>query len=239
MSDQLPILRRWLEEHAAPLDDDSVARLSQYLDRLLATNQVMNLTRITDRADAQIRLLADSLDLLRFVPDDARSLIDVGSGGGVPGLPLAIARPDLRVTLLDATAKKVRFLEETARELGITNVVAIQGRAEDAGCDRRHRDRHDVVTARAVARLATLVELTLPLIRPGGIAILPKGAAAEEELAEASYAIRMLGGRARTIIDGAIEGTRVVVIDKMTTTPEQFPRRNGVPTSSPLVVPRR
>jgi len=200
---------------------------------------VVNLTRITDPDDAQLRLLADSLELLRRLPDDARTLIDVGSGGGVPGIPLAIARPELRVTLLDATAKKVRFLADAASDIGLGNVRAIQGRAEELGRDPEYRDRFDVATARAVARLATLVELTLPLVRPGGIAILPKGSAAAEELAEADYAIRMLGGRARPIGASNVAGTQVIVIDKRAPTPGQFPRRTGVPNATPLLGPRR
>ena len=213
--------------------------MARYLELLLATNRVMNLTRIADPDDAQIRLLADSLDLLRLIPENARTLVDIGSGGGVPGLPLAIARPDLRVTLVDATAKKVRFLDETVSAIGLDRVAAVQGRAEELGRDPGHRDRYDVATARAVARLVSLVELALPLVRPGGVAILPKGAAAEEELKEARYAIRMLGGQARPIVDGAVEGTRIVVIDKRKPTPEQFPRRTGVPNSSPLLGSRR
>lgn len=239
MSESLPILRHWLDERAVRIDGDAIERLARYLDLVLATNRVMNLTRITDPDEAQIRLLADSLDLLRLIPSDARSVIDVGSGGGVPGLPLAIARPDLSVTLLDATAKKVRFLRDTAHAIGLDNVVAIQGRAEEIGRDEEHRERYDVATARAVARLATLAELTLPFVRPRGAAILPKGAAVEVELGEANYAIRMLGGRARPIIDGNVEGTRIIVIDKLKPTPEQYPRRTGVPNSSPLLGPRR
>lgn len=239
VSEPLPILRSWLDEQRVGIDENEVQRLAQYLDRLLATNRVMNLTRITDPDDAQLRLLADSLDLLRFFPDDARTLVDVGSGGGVPGLPLAIARPDLHVTLVDATAKKVRFLDETASDLGLDRVAAIKGRAEELGRDPDHRDRYDIATARAVARLVTLVELVLPLVRPGGVAILPKGPAAGDELGEAEYAIRMLGGQARLIVDGAVEGTRIVVIDKRKPTPEQFPRRTGVPNSTPLLGPRR
>ena len=238
MSEPLPILRRWLDEHAIRLDDGATAQLTQYLHLLLEANSVMNLTRISDPDAAQIRLLADSLDLLRVIPDDARTLVDIGSGGGVPGLPLAIGRPSLRVTLVDSTAKKVRFLNETARNIGRDNVVAIHSRAEDLGRDRQYRERFDVATARAVARLVTLVELILPLIRPGGVAILPKGSASDEELAEADYAIRLLGGRARPTLDGRVEGTRIIIVDKLKSTPAQFPRRTGVPNSTPLVDPR-
>ncbi|MCO5178273.1 MAG: 16S rRNA (guanine(527)-N(7))-methyltransferase RsmG [Thermomicrobiales bacterium] len=235
MTDSLPLLKQWCDEHDLPLDGDTSTRLAAYLDVLLETNQVMNLTRITDPDDAQIKLLADSLDLLRFIPDDAHSVIDIGSGCGVPGMPIAIARPDLFVTLVDATAKKARFLDEAADKLGLTNVEAIQARAEELGRIPKRRERFAVATARAVARLATLAELTLPFVRLGGVAILPKGSAANDELVEATYAIGMLGGKPRGVFASNVEGTRIVVIDKVRATPAQFPRRTGLPNSSPLL----
>jgi 16S rRNA (guanine527-N7)-methyltransferase len=138
------------------------------------------------------------------------------------------------VTLLDATAKKVRFLAETADALGLNNVTAIHGRAEELARDRHHRERYDVVTARAVARLVTLVELALPFLSLGGRAVLPKGAAAAEELADARYAIGLLGGRALPLAETPIEGTTLVLIDKRRPTPAAYPRATGVPNKSPL-----
>ena len=216
------------------LDAKAVARFKRYRDLLLAANERFNLTRITDPDDVEVRLFADSLSLLPHVPDQASRLLDIGSGGGVPGLALAIARPDLSMTLLDATAKKTRFLTETADALGLLNVAAIQGRAEEIARDRNHRERYDAVTARAVARLVTLVELTLPFLRVGGLAVLPKGSAASQELDEARYAIGLLGGRARPLIETDIEGTTLVVVDKRKPTPAAYPRNTGVPNKSPL-----
>lgn len=206
-----------------------------YRDLLLAANARFNLTRITDPAEVEVRLLADSLSLLPFVSEGTSRLLDIGSGGGVPGLALAIARPDLRITLLDATAKKVNFLAETADALGLERVTAIQGRAEELARDRRYRERYDAVTARAVARLATLAELAIPFLSSGGRAILPKGAAAAEELAEARYAIGLLGGRARPLVETTIEGTTIVIIDKRKPTPQAYPRTTGTPNKHPLL----
>jgi 16S rRNA (guanine527-N7)-methyltransferase len=234
----LPLLRLEVAKLGITLDDAAYDRLDRYRALLLAANEQFNLTRITAPEDVELRLLADSLALLPLIPAEARSLLDIGSGGGVPGLPLAIARPVLRVVLLDATAKKVRFLEATARELGLENVVAVHGRAEELARDGQHRERYDIVTARAVARLVTLVELALPFLAVGGRALLPKGSAAAEELAEARYATGMLGGVAAAPVD-AIAGTRVVVVEKRRPTPAQFPRRTGVPGSSPLFGPDR
>lgn len=217
-----------------PLDAEAVERFQQYRDLLLAANERFNLTRITDPDEVEVRLFADSLSLLPHLPDNSRRLLDIGSGGGVPGLALAIARPDLPVSLLDATAKKVRFLAETADALGLDNVTAIQGRAEELARDRRHRERYDAVTARAVARLVTLVELALPFLSIGGRAILPKGSAAAEELDEARYAIGLLGGRAHPPIETDIEGTTLIIVDKRKPTPAVYPRNTGVPNKSPL-----
>jgi 16S rRNA (guanine527-N7)-methyltransferase len=233
----LPHLRDAAARLNVPLDETSIERFRRYRDLLLAANEQFNLTRVTDPAEVEIRLFADSLALLPLVPDAAERLLDIGSGGGVPGLALAIVRPTLEVVLLDATAKKVRFLAETARALNLEHVTAIHGRAEELARDTRHRERYTAVTARAVARLATLAELTLPFLQPGGVAILPKGGGAAEELAEARYAIDVLGGRARPLVHPPLEGTTIAVIDKLRPTPVEFPRRTGVPSKSPLYGP--
>lgn len=217
------------------LDGDRLSRLDLYLDLLLEANAQFNLTRITNPDEVEMRLLGDSLALIPLVPSGTRRALDIGSGGGVPGMPIAIARPDIAVTLMDATGKKVRFLAETATAIGAANVTAIQARAEELARDPGHRASYDVVTARAVARLATLVELTLPFLRIGGRAVLPKGVAAEEELQEARFAIETLGGAAQSIHMSAAEGTRVVVIDKIKQSPALYPRHNGTPNKNPLL----
>jgi 16S rRNA (guanine527-N7)-methyltransferase len=231
------VLTAVTERLGIQLDAQALDRLARYRELLLDANSRFNLTRITDPDEIETRLFGESLALLTHVPPHATTLLDLGSGGGVPGLPLAIARPDLRVVLLDATAKKVAFLAETARELGLERVTALQGRAEEIGRNPQHRDHYDVVTARAVARLVTLVELALPLLVPGGVGLFPKGAGADEEVDEARYAVGMLGGRARPVISDAFTGTRLVAIDKRRPTPAAFPRRTGVPHKSPLLGP--
>lgn len=219
------------------LTPEQIGQLDRYVDLLMAANAAFNLTAIRDRDAIEENLVAGSLELATLLPEDATSLIDVGTGGGVPGMALAIARPGMRVCLLDATAKKVRFLEETAAALGLANVVAVQGRAEEVAHDPAHRQQYDVGTARAVARLATLVELVLPFVRPGGVALFPKGAAAEEELDVARQAIGFVGGRSPRLVPAADGETRFVVIDKSKPTPERFPRRTGVPGKRPIGVP--
>jgi 16S rRNA (guanine527-N7)-methyltransferase len=227
-------LARYADRLAVKLDSEAIERFTNYRDLLLSANERFNLTRITDPDEIEVRLFADSLSLVPQLPTDATSLLDIGSGGGVPGLALAIVRPDIDVTLLDATAKKVRFLAETAEALGLDRVTALHGRAEELARDRQHRERYGAVTARAVARLVTLVELALPFVTVGGCAILPKGSAAADELSEARYAIGVLGGRARPLVSTPVEGTTLVVIDKRKPTPAAYPRTTGVPNRSPL-----
>jgi 16S rRNA (guanine527-N7)-methyltransferase len=144
----------------------------------------------------------------------------------------------MQVTLLDATQKKVDFLRVTAAALALANVTALQGRAEELGRDPAHREQYDVVTARAVARLAALVELALPLLRVGGVALLPKGEAAADELSEAAEALGELGGDGRLVVLDE-PALRVIVVEKTAPTPERYPRRTGLPQKRPIGVPSR
>jgi 16S rRNA (guanine527-N7)-methyltransferase len=182
-----------LESMGARVSLDRLATVGDYLARLLATNEDMNLTAITDPAGAWERHALDALSLvplLAHVPAGGR-LVDIGSGGGVPGIPLAIARPDLRVTLVEATQKKARFLAKVSDDLGLANVTVHARRAEDLAAGPL-AGQFDVVTARAVARLARLVPLVAPFARAGGRLLLIKGQRAEEELEEARAALAAL-----------------------------------------------
>ena len=220
------------------LNEPQRAQLAEYRGRLLAANRKLNLTSIDDPDVVDARLIGESLALLDLLPAFAATLLDIGSGGGVPGVPLAIGAPTVQVTLLDATQKKVDFLRTTADALALANVTALQGRAEELGRDPAHREHYDVVTARAVARLATLVELALPLLRVGGVALLPKGEAAVAELDEAGEALHELGGTGR-LVTRDDPPLRVIVVEKTSPTPERYPRRTGLPQKRPIGVPPR
>lgn len=207
--------------------------LARYLELLLETNRSFNLTAVTDAEDAWERHIADSLSL---VPDLAElsagaRVIDVGSGGGLPGLPLAIALPQLRFTLLEATGKKARFLEDAARALGLSNVAVVNQRAESFG-QGPDRERFDACTSRALSRLPVLLELSLPLLRVGGLKLAIKGEQAEQEVREAARALSVLGGH--------VEGLRrtptgtVVRVRKQAPSPSRYPRAPGEPKRSPL-----
>lgn len=202
------------------------ARLAKFLDLLLVANQQMNLTRITDRSQAEIGHVGDALTLLPFLPAEAHRLVDVGSGGGVPGLILAIVRDDLHVTMIESTGKKARFLEQTATELGLTNVAVIGQRAEAVGWSAL-RQTFDVATARAVGQLAWLVEWCLPLVKKGGCMLAMKGQKINEELPQARRAIKLLGGAEPVIHPVELPGTEhhvIVQIAKIAPSDLRYPR---------------
>ncbi len=221
------------------LESYQLAQFQRLSDLLRTWNQRMNLTSITDPADIDIKHYLDSLSLVTVVPSfDGLRLIDVGAGAGFPGLALAIVFPGLKVTLLDSTGKKLRFIDHVAVELGLKNVRTLHARAEDAGRDRRHRASYDIVTARAVARMPALMEYTLPLAKPEGQVIAMAGSTAYEDVNGAAKAIDVLGGELFTIEEinlPTIEKPRfLVVIDKVKRTPRQYPRQAGTPTRDPI-----
>jgi 16S rRNA (guanine527-N7)-methyltransferase len=239
---------------SAGLEPGVRGRLGVYRDLLLEWNGRFNLTAVTEPGEVDRRLVGDALRLLpevdaylddsrtrgaQRVPEESRrSLVDVGSGGGVPGLVVAICRPGLDVTLVEATGKKVAFLRHAIAALGLERVEAIHGRAEELGRDDRYRARYDLATARAVASLPALLELCVPLLRVGGRALFPKGADLGTELAEGERAAALVGARivrAEALPTGPGETvTRLVIADKIGETPTRYPRRSGIPAKEPL-----
>lgn len=219
--------------YGVALDGPLGDALAAYLARLLETNRAFNLTTVTDPEEAWTRHVLDSLSLvpaLAHLPAGAR-LVDVGSGGGLPGLPLALARPDLAVTLVEATGKKARFLEETARALGLTGVTVVCERAETFGRGAG-RARFQAATSRALSQLSVLLELTVPLLEVGGHSLAIKGARAAEEIAEAARALALLHAE---VVDTTRTPTGAIVrIVKRADTPARFPRRPGEPKRAPL-----
>ena len=210
-------------------------QLGQYLALLVEANETTNLTRIVDPDDAWPRHILDALQLLALLgelPPEAK-VLDVGSGGGIPAIPLAIVRPDLQFTLLEATGKKAEFLSSTTQALGLGNVNVVQDRAENAAAFRGdHRGVYHAVTARAVAPLATLVELTIPFLVEGGLLLAIKGQKAAEEIEAAEKALRELRG---VVVGTSRHDTgTIVVVEKRGPTPRIYPRRDGEPKRRPL-----
>lgn len=231
-----------------PLTDDQLGAYQVYYETLIDWNQRVNLTRITDCEEVQTKHFLDSLscweaigrawDLSTGERGVRIQAIDVGSGGGFPGVALKIALPALDLTLLEAKGKKTEFLQTLVVRLGLTDVKVIKARAEEVGGDPNHRERYDLALARALAGMATLAELTLPLVRIGGLVIAQKGKNPASEVEAAQKAIHTLGGQVKEIIPTAIPGLNsarhLVTLEKVSPTPAKFPRRPGVPAKRPL-----
>ena len=221
-------------EHGIELEDREIEQLGLFLAILLDTNERLSLTAIKGEEESWERHVFDALTLLAVLhelPPGAK-VIDVGSGTGVPAIPLAIALPELRFTLVEATGKKARFLEATASALGLENVHVEASRAELVGRDPKHREKHDVVIARAVGSLRILVELCLPLVSVQGRAVLVKGGRADEELAEASKAMAALHAEHLGTFDTPTG--RLVILEKTKATGKRYPRRPGELKRAPL-----
>ncbi len=218
------------------LSDTVLGRLSEYLDLLMEANRSFNLTAIRDRDTAWDRHILDSLSLLPYLPEDD-SIIDIGSGGGLPGIVLAITHPDRPICLLEATGKKARFLEQTAAELGLDQVSVVADRAETAGHEPALREQFDVAIARAVADLPALLEFTAPFVRKGGRVLAMKGKSADKEIDRSSRARTTLGlGEAATHYPLKTKGRETCVIGfrKIRATPKAYPRLPGTPAKHPL-----
>ena len=222
-----------LQARGRALDGQAADTLCAFGAALLEKNRVMNLTAITEPAAvAQLHFL-DSLALLDIAPLAGRSVIDVGCGAGFPGVPLKIAEPRIRLTLLDSLAKRMNWLAQTLPALGVQAEI-VTARAEEYAAQRR--ERYDFAVSRAVARLNVLAELCLPFVRVGGQFLAMKGALAQEEVDEARRAIRTLGGQVKKIYEYPVADTthRVVVIEKVAPTPKQYPRAFAKIKKSPL-----
>ncbi len=219
-----PTLLSGLSRLGIALPDETVDRLVSFGQAVLEKNRVMNLTAITDPAQAAELHLLDSLTLCKVLPLAGKSLLDVGTGAGFPGVPLKLIEPSLRLTLLDSLQKRMRWLEDEALPALGVEARFLSGRAEDFAAE--HRERYDVVTSRAVARMNLLCELCLPYVHLGGYFLAMKGAQAGEELTEAAKAIRTLGGSFERTESFEIGGAThtVIVIRKTAHTPPQYPR---------------
>lgn len=220
---------------SAYISDEYAAKFECLSRMLVETNEKFNLTAITAPREVILRHFADSLTAAELI-GEAKTVLDVGCGGGFPVLPLAIARPDVSFTALDATAKKLTFVEAVATALSLP-VTTLAGRAEEIGTDPDYRECYDLVISRAVARMNVLCELCLPLVRPGGRFVAMKGADGMAELDEARSAIDALGGRllsAHPLTLGDAGGRVLIEVEKVAPTPKGYPRQFGRIKKKPL-----
>ena len=212
--------------------------LSRYCDALLEQNQVMNLTAITDPEQVADLHMLDSAALLTVADLAGKSVIDVGTGGGFPGLVLKLVEPSIRLTLLDSLGKRVNWLSEVCADLGLTDVSCVHARAEEQALEKGWRDSFDFATARAVADLRLLCELCLPYVKVGGLFLAMKSTDSAQELEDAAHCIKLLGGRVEEPFDYAIPGAgvthRVIPIRKAAPTLKGYPRRWAKIQKAPL-----
>lgn len=231
------LTKNGLGEFAVEAVSDSLYALTE---RMLTVNEYMNLTAITDIDEVVLKHYVDSLMISKYVPNGA-SVIDVGCGAGFPSLPLAIARPDLKITSLDSTAKRINYINDTAKMLGITNITAIAARAEEAANEPSYREKFDISCARAVARLNVLSELCIPFVKLGGSFVAMKANAAEE-LAESERAFVKLGGELVASdkfelvsdVNANVEPRCIISVKKVSQTPKNYPRNNSQIKKKPL-----
>ena len=223
-----------------PLTDQQYLQFDTYRDMVIEKNKVMNLTAITDPEEFALKHFADSLSLLTVsdLITEGASVIDVGTGAGFPSVPIKIARPDIKLTLLDSLAKRIRFLDEVIENIKLDAVTTIHSRAEEGSRKPELRDSFDIALSRAVANLSTLTEYCLPYVKVGGYFISYKSDEVDEELASSKHAISVLGGKLEdtislTLADSDIN-RRFIIIKKIKPTPKAYPRKPGTAKREPL-----
>ena len=220
------------------LSDSQLAQFVVYMEMLLEWRTKFNLTAISNPREVVLKHFVDSLSVVGYIGGGA-NVIDVGTGAGFPGIPLGIALPDLRVTLLDAVSKRVGFLNAVIERLELSHIRAIHARAEDAARQLEHRENYDLAVSRAVAPMPILTEYALPFVSVGGRFIAMKGPSVQEELAGSGMAINTLGGAHTSTISMEIPYTDIthslVIINKLSHTPPRFPRKASQISKKPII----
>lgn len=239
MSTNADFILKITDEAGISLTEEKAEKLYRYYEMLVEWNKVMNLTAVTEFEDVVKKHFADSLTLNRVMDlQKINSLIDVGTGAGFPGLPLAICYPEIQVILLDSLNKRVKFLQAVIDDLGLKNVTAIHTRAEEGARQKNLREHFDVVVSRAVANLSTLSEYCLPYVKVGGHFVAYKSVKLDEEMPQAEKALKILGGSCEKIEKFELFDMEraLVSIKKVKKTPGTYPRKAGTPSKMPLGV---
>lgn len=226
-----------LKEIGIELSDEQLEQFLTYYEMLIEKNKVMNLTAITDFDEVLEKHFEDSLSLIQAVDlEKSQTVIDLGTGAGFPGIPLKIAFPNLQITLADSLNKRILFLDDVIRELGLVGIDTVHGRAEDLAKNSDYREKFDLCVSRAVANLSTLSEYCLPFVKIGGKFISYKAGECDEEVAASKSSVFLLGGKISDIkkFELGESGRAFVIIDKASGTPKKYPRKAGTPSKNPL-----
>ena len=238
MSRDYSYLKNTIIDWNLTLDDNQINQLDLFYEMLVEKNKVMNLTAITEFDEVIVKHFADSLSIGKVMPSNINTVCDLGTGAGFPGIPMAIAYPNIQFTLIDSLNKRIKFLQEVVDELGLKNVTLIHARAEEAGRNKLYREKFDLVVSRAVANISTLSEYCLPLVKLNGYFISFKSGDIKEEVSLSGNAIQKLGGSMKEPVYFSLPDTDIsrsfIIIDKKKSTPKAYPRKAGTPSKEPL-----
>ena len=237
--EEMIALKKALGALGAESSEQVLKKFRTYMDGVLRWNQKVNLTTITDPEDFVVKHFIDSIICADYPEyEDAKKIIDVGTGAGFPGIPLAIISPEKEFTLIDSLNKRLKIIDELCQDTEIKNVVTLHTRAEELAGNKDHRQQYDLCVSRAVANMSVLAEYCLPFIKTGGFLLAYKGPEAETEVKSAEHALWLLGGRAEEVREGKLTefgiNHKVVVIKKIKDTPSKYPRKPGTPAKEPL-----
>lgn len=229
-------LKQLFDKYQIEYDDKQIAKLIKFYDLVIQTNKVMNLTNITDEREFAIKNILDCVLPMKIIPNGSY-ILDIGAGAGFPSIPLKIMRPDLKFVMVDSLNKRVNFLKTVIQKLKLENISAVHSRIEDFATN--NKEKFDIVVARAVARLNTLLEYALPFIKIGGKLIAYKSQKAEEEIKESSKALQVLGGKVvqlQNVLLKEIDSIRInIVIEKVSSCPKEYPRGKNLAKIKPIL----
>ena len=230
-------LSKLLQEINIEINEEEINKFYNYMNLLLEWNEKINLTAITEQEDIILKHFVDSLTIYKYIEEN-KHVIDIGTGAGFPGIPLAISRNMSNFTLVDSLNKRINFLNEIKEKLCLENVTNIHARAEEFGQNKKYREKFDVAVSRAVANLSVLVEYLLPVVKLGGKVICMKGSNIGDELKEAEFAISTLGGKVILKDEFCLPQSdikrNIIIIEKIKNTPSKYPRKAGTPVKDPL-----
>lgn len=231
------IMQGYLKEIGTKLDTSEQEKFYNYMNLLLKWNENINLTAITDEKEIILKHFIDSLTINKYM-EGKETVMDIGTGAGFPGIPLKIVNKEIKFILVDSLNKRINFLEEVKGQLNLENMELIHARVEDLAHDEEYREKADAIVSRAVSNLSTLAEYMLPFVKTGGLCICMKGSNISEEIESSKNALNVLGGKIekieKIILPNSDMERNIIVIKKVNSTPNKYPRKAGIPAKKPL-----